>query len=67
MAAELLAKSLSRSEDPDVTVLSEALGAKFGITEPQIKPAMASSSPELTSPADDLERSRVFRLLPEVT
>ena len=29
-SAELLAKLLSGSEDPDVTVLSEAVKAKFG-------------------------------------
>ena len=32
--AELLAKLLSGSEDPDVTALSEAVKAKLGITEP---------------------------------
>ena len=31
--AELLATLLSGSEDPDVTALSEAVKAKFGITE----------------------------------
>ena len=32
--AEILAKLLSGSEDPDVTALSEAVRAKLGITEP---------------------------------
>ena len=31
--AELLAKLLSGSEDPDVTALSEAVKAKLGITQ----------------------------------
>ena len=53
--AELLAKLLSGSEDPDVTPLSEAVKAKLGITEPPTKPAMASPSPGLTSFADDLK------------
>ena len=43
--AELLAKLLSASEDPDVTALSEALKAKLGITEPLPKPALASPFP----------------------
>ena len=42
--AELLAKLLSGSEDPDVTALSEAVKAKLGITEPIPKPAPASPS-----------------------
>ena len=44
--AELLAKLLSWSEDPDVTALSEAVKAKFGITEPLPKAAPASPSPD---------------------
>ena len=43
--AELLAKLLSGSEDPDVTAPSEAVKAKLGITEPLPKPAPASPSP----------------------
>ena len=42
--AELLAKLLSGSEDPDVTALSEAVKAKLGITEPLPKPALLSPS-----------------------
>ena len=61
--AELLAKLLSRSEDPDVTALSEAVKAKLGITEPLPKPALLSPSPGLSTLADDLKRSRVSRLL----
>ena len=38
--AELLAKLLSRSEDPDVTGLSEAVKATLGITEPLPQPAL---------------------------
>ena len=38
--AELLAKLLSGSEDPDVTALSEAVKAKLGITEPLPKLAL---------------------------
>ena len=64
---KLLAKLLSGSEDPDVTALSEAVKAKFGITEPLPKPALLSSSPGLSMLADDLKRSRVSRLLPKVT
>ena len=60
--AELLAKLLSGSEDPDVTALSEAVKAKLGI-----KPALLSPSPGLSTLADDLKRSRVSRLLPKVT
>ena len=62
-----LAKQLSRSEDRDVTPLSEAVKAKLGITEPLPKPALASPSPGLSTLADDFERSRVSRLLPKVT
>ena len=40
--AELLAKLLSGSEDPDVTALSEAVKAKLGMTEPLPKPALLS-------------------------
>ena len=65
--AELLAKLLSGSEDPDVTALSEAVKAKLGITEPLPQPALASPSPGLSTLADDLKRSRVSRLLPKVT
>ena len=65
--AEPLAKLLSRSEDPDVTALSEAVKAKLGITEPLPKPALLSPSPGLDTLADDLKRSRVSRLLPKVT
>ena len=64
--AELLAKLLSGSEDPDVTALSEAVKAKLGITEPLPKPALASPSTGSTTLAEDLKRSRVSRLLPKV-
>ena len=65
--AELLAKLLSRSEDPHVTALSEAVKAKLGITEPLPKPAPASPSPGWSTLAEDLKRARVSRLLPKVT
>ena len=65
--AGLLARLLSWSEDPYVTALSEAVKAKLGITEPLPKPALASPSPGLSTLADDLKRSRFFRLLPKVT
>ena len=65
--AELLAKLLSGSEDPDVTALSEAVKAKLGFTEPLSQPALASPSPGLSTLADDLKGSRVSRLLPKVT
>ena len=65
--AELLAKLLSGSEDPDVTAMYEAVKAKLGITEPLPKPALASPSPGLSTLAQDLKRSRVSRLLPKVT
>ena len=65
--AESLAKLLSGSEDLDVTALSEAIKAKLGITEPLPKPALLSTSPGLSTLADDFKRSRVFRLLPKVT
>ena len=65
--AELLAKLLSGSEDPDVTALSEAVKAKLGITEPLPQPALASPSPGLSTLAEDLKRLRVCRLLPKVT
>ena len=65
--AELLAKLLSGSEDPDVTALSEAVKAKLGITEPLLMPALASPFPGLSTLAEDLKRSRVSRLLPKVT
>ena len=63
--AELLAKLLSGSEDPDVTALSEAVKAKLGITEPLPKPALLSPSAGLSALADDLKRSRVSSLLPK--
>ena len=65
--AELLAKLPSGSEDPDVTALSEAVKVKLGITEPLAKPALLSTSPGLSTLADDRKRSRVSRLLPKVT
>ena len=65
--AELLAKLLSGSEDPDVTALSEAVKAKLGITEPLPNPALLSPSPGFSTLADDLKRSRVSRLLSKVT
>ena len=65
--AELLAKLLSGSIDPDVTALSEAVKAKSGITESLPKAGLASPSPRLSKLADDLKRSRVSRLLPKVT
>ena len=65
--AELLAKLLSGSEDPDVTALSEAVKAKLGITEPLPQPALASPSQGLSTLAEGLKRSRVSRLLPKVT
>ena len=66
-AAELLAKLLSGSEDPDVTALSEAVKAKLGITECLPQPALASPSTGLSTLAGDLKRSRVSTLLPKVT
>ena len=65
--AELLAKLLSGSEDPDVTALSEPIKAKLGIVEPLPKPELPSLSPGLSTLAEDLKRSRVSRLLPKVT
>ena len=65
--AEVLAKLLSGSEDPDVTALSEAVKAKLGITEPFPQAALASASPGLSTLAEDVKRSRVSRLLPKVT
>ena len=65
--AELLAKLLSGSDDPDVTALSEAVKAKLGITELLPKPKLSSPSPGLSTLADDLKISRVSRLLPKVT
>ena len=65
--AELLAKLLSGSEDPDVTALSEAIKAKLGIAEPLPKPELPSLSPGPSTLAEDLKRSRVSRLLPKVT
>ena len=65
--AEPLAKLLSGSENPDVTALSEAVKAKWGITEPLPKLAPLSPSPGLSTLADDLKRSRVSRLLLKVT
>ena len=60
--ADLVAKLLSGSEDPDVTALSEAVKAKLGITEPLPQPALASPSAGLSTLADDLKRSRVSRV-----
>ena len=54
--AELLAKLLSGSEDPDVTALSEALKAELGITIPLPKPALASAAPRLSTLAEDLKQ-----------
>ena len=65
--AELLPKLLSRSEDRDVTALSEAVQAKLGITEPLPKTTLASPSAGLSTLAEDLKPSRVSRLLPKVT
>ena len=65
--AELLAKLLSGSEDPDLTAVSEAVKAKLGITELLPKPELSSPCPGLSTLADDLKRSRVSRLLPKVT
>ena len=65
--AQLQAKLLSGSEDPDVTALSEAVNAKLGISESLPKPAQASPSPGLSTLAEELKRSRVSRLLPKVT
>ena len=65
--AELVAKLLSGSEDPDVTALSEAIKAKLGIAEPLPKPELSSPSPSLSTLAEDLKRSKVSRLLPKVT
>ena len=47
--AELLAKLLSGSEEPDVTALSEAFKAKLGITVHTPKPALSSPSPGLNN------------------
>ena len=65
--AELLAKLLSVSKDPDVEALSETGSAKLGMTEPLAKLAMLSPSPGLTSLAKDLKGARVSRLLRKVT
>ena len=65
--AEVLAKLLSGSEDPDVTAMSEAVKAKLGITEPLPQPALASPSPGLSTLAEHLKKSRVSRLVPKVT
>ena len=65
--AELLARLLYGSEDPNVTALSEAVKAKLGTTEPLPKPELSSASPGPSTLADDLKRSRVSRLLPKVT
>ena len=48
-----------------MTALSEAVRAKLGITEPLPQPALASPSPGWSKLAEDLKRSRVFRLLPK--
>ena len=47
--AEVLAKLLSGSEDPDVAALSEAVKANLGITEPLPRTALASPSPGLST------------------
>ena len=47
--AELLAKLLCGSEDPDVAALSEAIKAKLGIAEPLPKPELSSPSPGLST------------------
>ena len=65
--AEVLAKLLSGSEDPDVTALSEAIKAKLGTAEHLPKTELSSPSPGLSTLAEDFERSRVSRLLPKVT
>ena len=65
--AELVAKLLSGSEDPDVTPLSEAVTAQSGITEPLPPPALASPSPRLSTLAENRKISRVSTLLPKVT
>ena len=54
--AQLLAKLLSGSEDPDVTALSEAVKANLGITEILPKPALLSFSAGLSTLADDLKK-----------
>ena len=61
--AELLAKLLCGSENPDVTAPSEAVKAKLRITEPLSQPALASPSPGLSTLGYDIKRSRVSRLL----
>ena len=63
----VLAKLLSGYKDPDATALSEAVKANMGITEPLPQPALASPSPGLSTVAEDLQRSRVSRLLTKVT
>ena len=65
--AQLLAKLLSGSEDPDAIALSEDVKAKLGITEPLPRPALASPSTRLPTLAEDLKRSSVSRLVPKVT
>ena len=50
-----------------MTALSEAVKAKSRITEPLSKPAPASTSPGLSTLAEDLKRSRVSKLLTKVT
>ena len=65
--AELLAKLLSGSEDPDATALSEDIKAKLGIAEPLPKPELPSLPQGLSTLAEYLKRSRVSRLLPKVT
>ena len=47
--------------------LSEAIKAKLGIAEPLPKPELSSLSPGLSTLAEDLKRSRVSRLLPNIT
>ena len=50
-----------------MTALSEAVKAKFGVTEPLPQPAPASPSPGLSTLAEDIKQSRVSRLPPMVT
>ena len=63
--AEQLAKLLSGSEDPDLTALSEAVKAKLGITAPLPQPALASTSPGLSTLAEDPKRSGAVEVATE--
>ena len=51
----------------DVIKSYVAVKANLGITVPFPRRALASPSPELTTPAEDLKQSMVSRLLPKVT